>query len=58
MFGTTSAEKSKAIPPEKFAISTGSFLINFTSHAVKLRQHSIEGDVDLFVVMECLGKKM
>ena len=39
MFATTSTEKSKAIPFEKFAISTCSFLINFTSHAFKLRQH-------------------
>ena len=51
MFATTSTEKSKAIPLEKFAISTGSFLINFTSHAIKLRQHSIERDVDLHVVI-------
>ena len=58
MFATTSTEKSKAIPPEKFAISTGSFLINFTSHAIKLRQHSIERDVDLHVVKECLKKKV
>ena len=57
MFATTSTEKSKAIPPEKSAISTGSFLINFTSHAIKLRQHSIERDVDLHVVRECLKKK-
>ena len=33
-----------------------SFLINFTSHAIKRRQHSIERDVDLQVVMECLKK--
>ena len=46
----------KAIPPEKFAISTGSFLINLTSHAIKLRQHSIERAVDLNVVVECLQK--
>ena len=58
MFATTSTEKSKAIPPEKFAISTGSFLINFTSHAIKLRQHSIERDVDLHVVIECLKKNV
>ena len=58
MFATTSTEKSKAIPPEKFAIFTGSFLINFTSHAIKLRQHSIERDVDLHVVIECLKKNV
>ena len=57
VFATTSTEKSKAIPPEKSAISTGSFLINFTSHAIKLRQHSIERDVDLHVVREWLKKK-
>ena len=57
VFATTSTEKSKAIPPEKFAISTGSFLINLTSHAIKLRQHSVERDVDLNVVLECLQKK-
>ena len=54
----TPTEKSYAIPPEKSAISTGSFLINFTSHAIKLRQHSIERDVDLHVVKECLKKKV
>ena len=58
MFATTSTEKSKAIPPEKFAISTVSFLINFTSHAIKLRQNSIERGVDLHVVIECLKKNI
>ena len=33
-----------------------SFLINFTSHAIKRRQHSIERDVDLHVIIECLRK--
>ena len=33
-----------------------SFLMNFTSHAIKRRQHSIERDVDLHVVIECLKK--
>ena len=31
-------------------------LMNFTSHAIKHRQHSIERDVDLHVVIECLKK--
>ena len=35
--------------------TAGSFLINFTSHAIKRRRHSIERDVDLHVVIE---KKM
>ena len=30
--------------------------MNFTSHAIKRRQHSIERDVDLHVVIECLKK--
>ena len=58
MFATISTERSKAIPPEKFAISTVSFLINFTNHAITLRQHSIERDVDLHVVIECLKKNV
>ena len=58
MFAITSTEKSKAIPPQKFAISTGSFSINFTSHAIKLRQRSIERDIDLHVVIECLKKNV
>ena len=37
--------------------TAGSFLMNFTSHAIKRRQHSIERDVDLHVVKECLEKK-
>ena len=37
--------------------TAGSFLKNFTSHAIKRRQHSIEIDVDLHVVIECLKKK-
>ena len=32
--------------------TAGSFLINFTSHAIKRRRHSIERDVDLHVVIE------
>ena len=35
--------------------TAGSFFINFTSHAIKRRRHSIERDVDLHVVIE---KKM
>ena len=35
--------------------TAGSFLINFTCHAIKRRRHSIERDVDLHVVIE---KKM
>ena len=31
-------------------------LKNFTSHAIKHRKHSIERDVDLHVVKECLKK--
>ena len=58
VFATTSTEKSKAISPEKFAISTVSFLINFINHAITLRQHSIERDVDLHVVIECLKKNV
>ena len=36
--------------------TAGSFFMNFTSHAIKRRQHSIERDVDLHVVIECLRK--
>ena len=36
--------------------TAGLSLINFTSHAIKRRQHSIERDVDLHVVIECLKK--
>ena len=36
--------------------TAGSFLINFTSHAIKRRQHSIDRDADLHVVIECLKK--
>ena len=32
--------------------TAGSFFINFTSHAIKRRRHSIERDVDLHVVLE------
>ena len=35
--------------------TAGSFFMNFTSHAIKRRRHSIERDVDLHVVIE---KKM
>ena len=31
-------------------------LINFTSHAIKRRQHSIERDVDLHLVIKCVKK--
>ena len=30
--------------------------MNFSSHAIKRQQHSIERDVDLHVVIECLKK--
>ena len=56
VFATTPIEKSKVIPPGKFAISTGSFFLNFTSHAIKLRQHPIERDADLHVVIEFFQK--
>ena len=36
--------------------TAGSFFMNFTSHAIKRRHHSIERDVDLHVVKECLKK--
>ena len=36
--------------------TAGSFSINFISHAIKCRQHSIERDVDLYVVTECFKK--
>ena len=36
--------------------TAGSFLINFTSHTIKRRQHSIDRGVDLHVVIECLKK--
>ena len=32
-------------------------LISFISHVIRRWQHSIEGDVDLHVVIECLQKK-
>ena len=38
--------------------AAGSFSINFISHAIQCRQHSIERDVDLYVVTECFKKKM
>ena len=31
--------------------------MNFTSHAIKRRQHSIERDVDLHVGIKCLKKR-
>ena len=37
-------------------LQEASFLMNLTSHAIKRRQFSIEGNVDLHVVVECLKK--
>ena len=48
-------EEFAGSPPVKILLAHS--LINFTSHAIKRQQHSIEGDVDLHVVIKCLKKK-
>ena len=40
------------VPGSPLRNTAGLFLINFTSHAMKRRRHSIERDVDLHVVIE------